>query len=67
MPEFIPQNFDVQQYVHRFPNLIAQYHVNKASFSSKLTLNEKRILKQSYQQMQKIPRNAYNIVLFTYL
>ena len=67
MPEFIAQNFDVS-YVHKFPNLAAQYHVNKASFSRKFTLNGKRgfqISNKSYQQMQKIHRNAYNIVLFT--
>ena len=32
MPKkFIPQNFDVSTYVHRFQNLTAQYHVNKAN------------------------------------
>ena len=29
------------QYVHRFPNLAAQYHVKKASFTRKFTLNGK--------------------------
>ena len=58
------------QFVHRFPNLAAQYYVNKANFSSKFTQNGKcrfQILKKSYQWIQKIHRNACNIVLFILL
>ena len=46
--------------------MAAQYHVNKSSFSRKFTLNGIQISNKSYQQIQKTPRNAYNIVLFTY-
>ena len=48
-----------------FQNLAAQYYVNKTNFSRKFALNGIQISNKSYQQMQKIPRNAYNIVLLT--
>ena len=61
MPEFISQNFDVSIYVHRFPNLAAH-----ACKQTKLHSFGIQILNKSYQQIQKIPRNSYNIVSFTH-
>ena len=54
--------------MRRFPNLAAKYHVNKAVFSRKFTLNGKcgcKILNKRYQEMQTILRYANDIVLFT--
>ena len=69
MPEFIPQNCDLSTDVQPVYTGFQIREYVKASLGRKVTLNGKcefLISDKSYQQMQKVPRNAYNIVLFTY-
>ena len=61
MPKFVTQNFEVSNICAQVPNLEAQYHVNKASFSMNMkgTVYQPRVLQLNLDNINGLPHSKY--------